>query len=142
MKIQKKGLLRFCLIALLCLCFLAPLIPEIPVKAAKNEGALANLVICVRFSDSDDAHNIFENAAHWEKVMDMYDTAEDSFKNYMKAISDGKLTVHNLFHKKPCWTAKPSAPRCSWIILPTTIKIMKALWCWMPFMQYKTDAFL
>ncbi|MCI8631936.1 MAG: hypothetical protein HFE64_00400 [Lachnospiraceae bacterium] len=100
MKIQKKGLLRFCLIALLCLCFLAPLIPEIPVKAAKNEGALANLVICVRFSDSDDAHNIFENAAHWEKVMDMYDTAEDSFKNYMKAISDGKLTVHNLFPQK------------------------------------------
>lgn len=94
---MKHSRLTRCIAALLCACIALALLPQIPVQAAKNQGTLANLVICVRFSDSDEAHNIFENAAHWKKVMAMYDTAGDSFKNYIKAVSDQKLTVNNIF---------------------------------------------
>ena len=99
MKGKRRGALIRCIAFLLCACFFAALMPAAPAKAAaKNQGTLANLVICIRFSDSDDAHDIFANAEHWEKVMGMYDTADDSFKNYIKAISDQKLTINNIFH--------------------------------------------
>ena len=98
MKGKKRGVLLRCVALLLCACLFAALVPAAPAKAAaKNQGTLANLVICVQFGDSDDAHDIFGKAEHWEKVMGMYDTADDSFKNYMKAISDQKLTINNIF---------------------------------------------
>ncbi len=98
MKGRKRGAFMRCIALLLCACFFAALMPAVPAKAAgKNQGTLANLVICVQFSDSDDAHDIFSKAEHWEKVMGMYDTADDSFKNYMEAISDQKLTIDNIF---------------------------------------------
>ena len=63
MKGKRRGALIRCIAFLLCACFFAALMPAAPAKAAaKNQGTLANLVICIRFSDSDDAHDIFANA--------------------------------------------------------------------------------
>ena len=112
MKRKKSRFLSRCIAFLLCACILAALMPAAPANAAsaKNQGTLANLVICVQFSDSDDAHDIFGKAEHWEKVMGMYDTAKDSFKNYIKAISDQKLTINNLF---PQQTQKDGKTICA-----------------------------
>ena len=112
MKRKKSRFLSRCIAFLLCACMFAALLPAAPANAAsaKNQGTLANLVICVQFSDSDDAHDIFGKAEHWEKVMGMYDTAKDSFKNYIKAISDQKLTINNLF---PQQTQKDGKTICA-----------------------------
>lgn len=91
-----KGLLKsLCIIVstvLLC-SFVMPYI-TLHVKAGSS-GTYANLVIFVRMQG--DTEDEFNEGTNWQQIKEMYNTKNNSFTNYINAISDGKVNVVNYF---------------------------------------------
>lgn len=91
-------------------CLLALLILLVPAGAlADGAASFSNVVVCVRFADdtATDAFNYTYTSVgdwtynNWDLITKMYNgnggggTPDTSFKAYMTAISDGKLSVTN-----------------------------------------------
>lgn len=100
-----QGPARRVLCLALCAVFAAALFPSsalaqgelVAPNSTRAQGTLANLVIGVRFSDTTEENDILADPAVWQLVRGMYDTDEDSFANYIRTVSQGRLTVQNYF---------------------------------------------
>lgn len=93
----------------------------IPVRTAHAAEAqqVGNLVFFLRYhSDSRDVYNMsFDYTTYqiynWEKIKEMYDTGngyfyDNSFKNYISVITEGKINVTNVFPQElPAGDASP-----------------------------------
>lgn len=76
------------------------------VQATGNTTEVANVVIFVKYED--DARDIFNATngqadssiyyrSNWQEIKNMYDLDQDSFSNYISAVTEGKVHVTNYF---------------------------------------------
>ncbi len=73
-------------------------------NSTRAQGTLANLVIAVRFSDTSEDQDLLRLPQNWQIVRRLYDTDPESFSNYIRTVSDGKLTVKNYFPQETAGT--------------------------------------
>lgn len=69
------------------------------VQAAGNTAEIANVVVFVKFQD--DTKDIFNatngSLSNWQEIKKMYNLDQDSFSNYISAVTEGKVHVTNYF---------------------------------------------
>lgn len=115
MKFRKKhkiSSLLFCMILCPVLLFGALPLSSASVQAATGRtGDIANLVIFAKMQgDTQDFYNAVYNSGTWvndncENLLKMFDggnlavpsAGDNSFSNYIHTITEGKITVHNVF---------------------------------------------
>ncbi|MDE6674162.1 MAG: immune inhibitor A, partial [Acetatifactor sp.] len=69
------------------------------VQAAGSTAEIANVVVFVKYQD--DTKDIFnatnDSFSNWQMIKKMYDSDQDSFSNYIQAVTEGKVHVTNYF---------------------------------------------
>lgn len=69
------------------------------VQAAGSTAEIANVVVFVKYQD--DAKDIFNatngSYSNWQMIKNMYNLDQDSFSNYISAVTEGKVHVTNYF---------------------------------------------
>lgn len=104
---QKKKGLRLLAAALAIVLAAAFPLPETAgigtAQAAGSTQEIANVVVFVKFQDDNkDIFNAVNNQAtpaqsNWQEFKNMYDLDQDSFSNYIAAITENKIHVTNYF---------------------------------------------
>lgn len=107
-KMRRISRLAYLLMSFLLFAgFIFPL-AALPVKGAGNPQKIANMVIFVKMQgDTRDIYNAVDNTYgtpvyNWQQIRKMYDggtgySGDNSFSNYIKTISEGKIEVVNVF---------------------------------------------
>ncbi len=88
--------LRALLLAAAALVVFA-LCPADTARAATHQGTMANLVVFVKFTDTAPQDDICGTADAHDRIKNMYDNADNSFSKYIHAISEGTLSIQNVF---------------------------------------------
>ncbi len=107
-KMRKHSRIAYLLMSLLLMAGLVFPMTALPVKG-ENAQKIANLVVFVKMNgDTRDIYNASATTGwgsvnyNWQSIRDMYDggtgaTGDNSFSNYIKTISEGKVEVVNIF---------------------------------------------
>ena len=107
-KMRKHSRIAYLLMSLLLIAGLVFPMTALPVKGA-NPQKIANLVIFVKMKgDTRDIYNASSTTSwgsvnyNWQLIRNMYDggtgsSGDNSFSNYIRTISEGKLEVVNIF---------------------------------------------
>ena len=96
----KKRLLAAVLALILAMVFPLPEMASAGrVQAAGSTAEIANVVVFVKYQD--DTKDIFNatngSFSNWQMIKQMYDSDQDSFSNYISAVTEGKVHVTNYF---------------------------------------------
>lgn len=108
-KKRKLSRIAYLLMSLLLMAGLVFPMAALPVKGAGNPQKIANMVIFVKMKgDTRDIYNAVVDTPYgtryynWQQIRNMYDGGtgsggDNSFSNYIKTVSEGKIEVVNVF---------------------------------------------